>query len=500
MKKLLSIFVVVTTIFVLGLTAVATELAVFDVVPDGATYYVGVTTTSVGEYSDATASYGSGESMPELNVGDVFVYGDYEYRYGKECDTANNWVESQYNGWGVRVFDTDKSSYGQICARVNNADVTSIRSAFSGCSALETTPEIPAAVTNMRTAFYNCSALTTAPEIPDGVTSLQSTFAGCSSLATAPVIPDSVTHIGSAFDSCVSLVTAPEIPYGVQNMKRTFFGCTRLVVGPSTIPDSVTTLEKTFYGCTALTNAPAIPESVSDVSYAFYKCKKLTEVEVNGNPASYNYFVSNSGVTEIIGFTGMKTELLETNDFVRIPEGGTYYSAGSVYNAGNAFPDIKHGDKYVYGDYEYTYSRSIQWVVKAIDKTKNKYGEILSEINGKQVAVMSYTFNGCTNMTESPIIPETVTDMTGTFYGCIALESAPAIPDGVTTLNRTFMNCTSMVTGPQSIPDTVKDVQYTFYKCKTMTTAPDIPDGAMNTTYTFYKCTNLELPVKKNIM
>jgi uncharacterized repeat protein (TIGR02543 family) len=85
--------------------------------------------------------------------------------------------------------------------------VTSITSAFAGCSGL-TSLTIPNSVTSIDTrAFNGCTGLTSVT-IPDSVTSIGgNAFRGCTSL-TSVTIPDSVTSIsGSAFRDCSSLTS-----------------------------------------------------------------------------------------------------------------------------------------------------------------------------------------------------------------------------------------------------------------------------------------------------
>ncbi len=151
-------------------------------IQSGGTYYVGVTSSMVGNYSGATAVYTSGDSFPEtVNTGDVYVYGDYEYRYNY------SWMEGWYkntgqNGWDVRVIDSSKSSYGEIKAEIAGKPVT-----------------------NMSATFMGCGNMVVAPAIPKTVKSLSATFCACASLQTAS-LPTTVTYIGeNGFSYCSSL-------------------------------------------------------------------------------------------------------------------------------------------------------------------------------------------------------------------------------------------------------------------------------------------------------
>ena len=244
-------------------------------VPEGGTYYVGITSKIPGDYSSATATYMAGQAFPDtVNNGDVFVYGDYEYRYNMHC-TTNWYLSAEQNGWGVGILDDSKTQYGEIISIINDKPITSMYSTFMGCTSLTVAPEIPNNVTNMGQTFLNCKKLTTAPAIPNSVTNMWNTFMGCTSLKTAPKIPSNVTDMGQTFCNCTSLKIAPAIPNSVTDMCKTFMGCTSLTTPPPEIPKNVTDMQSTFLGCTNLTgtitvNAP----SLTNYSSAFYKTTK----------------------------------------------------------------------------------------------------------------------------------------------------------------------------------------------------------------------------------
>ena len=187
-----------------------------------------------------------------------------------------------------------------------------------------------------------------------------------------------------------------------------------------------------------------------------------------------------------------------------IPDGATYTPNGGtalIGNGTNKFPDVPaKGDTYEEGDYVYTYNKGIdgntsidygsEWSVKVKDKTKTKYGEILSEIAGKPVTYMSITFSGCTSITTAPAIPNGVTNMYFTFSGCTSLTTAPAIPNSVTNMYGTFSECPLLTTAPV-IPNSVTNMNSTFYRCTSLTTAPVIPNSVTNMEQTFVSCKSL---------
>lgn len=188
-----------------------------------------------------------------------------------------------------------------------------------------------------------------------------------------------------------------------------------------------------------------------------------------------------------------------------IPDGAKYTieATNTVLegNGTNTFPDIPATkDTYEEGDYKYTYNSGFdvgtgmdygsEWSVAVKDKTKTEYREILSEIAGKPVDYMQYTFQNCTFLTTAPVIPSSVTNMIGTFSGCTSLTTAPTIPSSVINMGGTFSGCTSLTTAPV-IPSSVTSMGGTFLRCTALTTAPAIPNGVTSMANTFFKCTSL---------
>lgn len=168
-----------------------------------------------------------------------------------------------------------------------------------------------------------------------------------------------------------------------------------------------------------------------------------------------------------------------------IPEGGQVILNGNTYNAGEEFPANETGMIFTYGDYEYMYNGGFcsdgwneyntqnGWGVRVKDDSQEVYGEILSEIAGKPVTNMSYTFYN-------------------TF-----LETPPTIPSSVTNMSHTFMCCTYLTTAP-TIPENVTDMRYTFWSCDNLTTAPKIPSSVTNIYCTFQYCRSLTGEVEIN--
>ena len=134
------------------------------------------------------------------------------------------------------------------------------------------------------------------------------------------------------------------------------------------------------------------------------------------------------------------------------------------------------GDTYICGDYEYGYNIVYDserqswfqggsmdgWHVRLLDKTKSSYGNILESINGKPIVNISNLYNGCTELTTAPKIPNSVTNMYAAFEGCTKLSSLPVIGENVESLQRAFYGCTN-VTGTITVHAEATNYDSCFY-------------------------------------
>ena len=113
------------------------------------------------------------------------------------------------------------------------------------------------------------------------------------------------------------------------------------------------------------------------------------------------------------------------------------------------------------------------------------------------VTDMSYTFYGCTSLVQAPTISSSVTDMSWTFRGCTSLVQAPTIPNSVTVMSGTFYGCTSLKQAP-TIPSGVTNMHSTFQDCTSLVQAPTIPSSVTDMDSTFQNCTSLNGNVRIN--
>ena len=106
------------------------------------------------------------------------------------------------------------------------------------------------------------------------------------------------------------------------------------------------------------------------------------------------------------------------------------------------------------------------------------------------VTNMENTFNDCTKLIQAPTIPSSVTNMYSTFFRCTSLKQAPTIPSSVTNMTYTFSGCTSLVQAP-TISSSVTNMTYTFEDCTSLVQVPTIPNSVTNMCGTFCRCTSL---------
>jgi hypothetical protein len=139
-------------------------------IPKGGVYFVNVKPDNNGiynpnKYTLYDAVYTEGETFPTPQIGDVYLYGDYEYRYNMSFIPGGwNKYENQ-NGWGVRVINETKSTYMDPLEKIANKPITSLMFTYAWNSNLTTSPKIPDTVTNLDSTYLCCSSLTGTVEI-----------------------------------------------------------------------------------------------------------------------------------------------------------------------------------------------------------------------------------------------------------------------------------------------------------------------------------------------
>lgn len=157
-----------------------------------------------------------------------------------------------------------------------------------------------------------------------------------------------------------------------------------------------------------------------------------------------------------------------------VPVGAEYHVYNknrdrTILKAGDLMPECtKDNDRYICGDYEYTYRCAKKypgWFVRLrADKKRGAYEKILDNINNYPVVDVSLLFKGCVNIKIAPSIPDSVKYMNKTFEGCSALKFNIHINKGVIETNYTYKDCISIEhTG--SIPSSIESMKGMYSGC-----------------------------------
>ena len=200
-------------------------------IPTGGVYYTGLTDKQYrfANYDGYENMYVAGDLFPEtVNVGDVYVYQDWEYRYGYAAPLVFNWYSLEYmgvdgysvlnvspTGWSVVANRNSENDghYSGMLSYVNNVPVTNAMLMFGGIR-YSTECASVGGISSELVTMYNAFSGTTLqemPEIPDGVINLSSAFDSCDQMKNPKTIPASVINMDSAFVGCTALEGVWEI-------------------------------------------------------------------------------------------------------------------------------------------------------------------------------------------------------------------------------------------------------------------------------------------------
>ena len=113
-----------------------------------------------------------------------------------------------------------------------------------------------------------------------------------------------------------------------------------------------------------------------------------------------------------------------------------------------------------------------------------------SPVCGNYVTEMSYTYDGCTNLTGSPVCGPNVVQMYNTYRNCHNLTGSPICGDKVTIMINTYYNCQNL-TGSPVCGDKVTNMYRAYYNCRNLTGSPICGPNVTNMSQTYHNCTNL---------
>ena len=294
-------------------------------------------------------------------------------------------------------------------------------SAFSGCSYLTGSLEIPESVTSIGDkAFYNCSGFTGPLIIGNSVTSVgNDAFYRCRSFTGSLTIPESVTSIGNgAFCGCSGFTGSLTIGNSVKTIGNLAFSYCSGFTGSLNIPESVTSIGSgAFYRCYGFTGPFTIPETLTSIGDdTFCDCAGLIgSLTIPETVTS----IGDRAFSGCSGFTGSLT----------IPETVT-----SI------------GDRAFYDCSGFTGSLTIGSAVNRIGKNtfSNCSGFTGSLTIGNSVATIGdNAFSGCSGFTGSLTIGNSLSTISdNAFSGCSGFTGSLTIGNSVTLISfSAFENC-----------------------------------------------------------
>jgi hypothetical protein len=189
--------------------------------------------------------------------------------FGSANPGSSPWLDIAVNtpsATSITFRATVPANIMEICTIVACGAVTSLNSAWNGCTSLRsvTFPAgFGAGINNVGYAWYGCSSLqsvTFPAGFGAGITSMSNTWYGCSSLqsVTFPAgFGAGITSMDSLWQGCSSLqsVTFPAgFGAGITSMSNTWYGCSSLqsVTFPAGFGAGITSMNNTWYGCSSL--------------------------------------------------------------------------------------------------------------------------------------------------------------------------------------------------------------------------------------------------------
>lgn len=186
-----------------------------------------------------------------------------------------------------------------------------------------------------------------------------------------------------------------------------------------------------------------------------------------------------------------------------VPEGAVYMvaSTGEELSEGQRMPEMaEQDDCFYYVDYKYSYDYfNGGWKVELHNvedyHSRTSFGVIVESIAGADVVDVSYLFEGCVALTETPYLPSGIQNMHRTFQECTSLEKVTNIPERVLDISSAFSYCENIKEVPD-IPASVMNMDSSFYGCTSLINTPNIPEGVTSLFETFKNCEKLvEAPI-----
>ena len=215
------------------------------IIPEGGVYYTGLTADrySLRDYSGYENMYVGGDRFPDtVQPGDVYVYEDWEYRYGhgvpmpysfysyeKMADDSANFSTKGWSVLPIGRLEDGKTTFSDMLSFINDVPVRNAHLLYQGMMGSPVEVYTPPVLSSQLTSLYasfTMTELTEMPEIPEYVTNLQQAFDSCYSMKNPKPIPASVTNLETTFQGCTSLEGVLEInaQVGPDDFHNAFYG------------------------------------------------------------------------------------------------------------------------------------------------------------------------------------------------------------------------------------------------------------------------------------
>ena len=349
-------------------------------------------------------------------------------RYNLKSLVNNEWALAQLFIGATTLIKAD-----ELVLSAKKMGLQCYRRMFSGCTNLETYPELPAislAGSCYAYMFENCKKMITPPVLPalklNGTYCYAYMFSGCTGLTSIPELP--AMNLAQycyqrMFSGCTGLVDCeinlPAITMATGSYDYMFYGCNKLTTVPELPATSLAPFcyEYMFGGC-AITTIPLLPATKLEdqcYKYMFYNCKGLTDLSEHTFPV-----ITSGGNAYVYMFSGC-SNLTKAPVLPTLTLTGNYFYRGMFQNCTS--------------------------LIQAPE---------LPATVGKPYCYMEM-FIGCTSLTTMPTIHLNtlpgVSCFQGMFSGCTSLVNVMDILPWTTLQNACFSNmfngCTSLVTAPK---------------------------------------------------
>lgn len=369
------------------------------------------------------------------------------------------------------------------------------RSAFDGCTSLQSVAMGSGLTEIGNDAFANCSALT-AVTVPDNVQGIGGgAFEGCEALQsiTLPFVGNGVISDENSYNEfSIIFGSVPEslrkvvITGGEEIADSAFEGCASIT--EIVLPDSVTSIgSRAFYNCSALTDIH-IGKGVTSVGeWAFYGSNALEKTHISDFDAWFNVEFANSAANPLTYSHYMYLNGALLSDIV-IPETVTEIKPYAFYGASIAGVTVHDGLQSVGKDAfrecapltNVYISDLTAWLsINFSNLASNPLREALY-LNGDRVLDL--------------VIPQSVTEVKFAAFAYGDFNTV-AIHDGVTyvgnyafggsTLQKITLPLQAAVEGDRSFSDLFTSVPNSLVEV-VLSSGTDLPDGF------FYTCANIK--------